>query len=147
MIDNLVQWATLLSPIISVIAIIVALHVARSSSKDAQKQIAAIRHLLDVFVAANNLDIVEAQRKYQQQLVELDKEIEDAQMEVDTVYPFVGGARIDHIIAVGGARIDHIIAAQEKAEQKAHLDQLLAKRREIEVNLSLIQDYVKKATR
>ena len=126
MIDNLVQWATLLSPIISVIAIIVALHVARSSSKDAQKQIAAIRHLLDVFVA----------RKYQQQLVELDKEIEDAQMEVDIVYPFVGGARIDHIIA-----------AQEKAEQKAHLDQLLAKRREIEVNLSLIQDYVKKATR
>lgn len=136
MIDNLVQWATLLSPIISVIAIIVALHVARSSSKDAQKQIAAIRHLLDVFIAANNLDIVEAQRKYQQQLVELDKEIEDAQMEVDIVYPFVGGARIDHIIA-----------AQEKAEQKAYLDQLLAKRREIEVNLSLIQDYVKKATR
>lgn len=136
MIDNLVQWATLLSPIISVIAIIVALYVARSSSKDAQKQIAAIRHLLDVFIAANNLDIVEAQRKYQQQLVELDKEIEDAQMEVDIVYPFVGGARIDHIIA-----------AQEKAEQKAHLDQLLAKRREIEVNLSLIQDYVKKATR
>lgn len=136
MIDNLVQWATLLSPIISVIAIIVALHVARSSSKDAQKQIVAIRHLLDVFVAANNLDIVEAQRKYQQQLVELDKEIEDAQMEVDIVYPFVGGARIDHIIA-----------AQEKADQKAHLDQLLAKRREIEVNLSLIQDYVKKATR
>ena len=136
MIDNLVQWATLLSPIISVIAIIVALHVARSSSKDAQKQIAAIRHLLDVFVAANNLDIVEAQRKYQQQLVELDKEIEDARMEVDIVYPFVGGARIDHIIA-----------AQEKADQKAHLDQLLAKRREIEVNLSLIQDYVKKATR
>ena len=136
MINNLVQCATLLSPIISVIAIIVALHVARSSSKDAQKQIAAIRHLLDVFIAANNLDIVEAQRKYQQQLVELDKEIEDAQMEVDIVYPFVGGARIDHIIA-----------AQEKAEQKAHLDQLLAKRREIEVNLSLIQDYVKKATR
>ena len=136
MIDNLVQWATLLSPIISVIAIIVALHVARSSSKDAQKQIAAIRHLLDVFVAANNLDIVEAQRKYQQQLVELDKEIEDARMEVDIVYPFVGGARIDHIIA-----------AQEKAKQKAHLDQLLAKRREIEVNLSLIQDYVKNATR
>lgn len=136
MINNLVQWATLLSPIISVIAIIVALHVARSSSKDAQKQIVAIRHLLDVFVAANNLDIVEAQRKYQQQLVELDKEIEDAQMEVDIVYPFVGGARIDHIIA-----------AQEKAEQKAHLNQLLGKRREIEVNLSLIQDYVKKSTR
>lgn len=134
MINNLVQWATLLSPIISVIAIIVALHVARSSSKDAQKQIAAIRHLLDVFIAANNLDIVEAQRKYQQQLVELDKEIEDAQMEVDIVYPFVGGARIDHIIA-----------AQEKAKQKAYLNQLLTKRKEIETNLFLIQDYIHKA--
>lgn len=133
--DSLIQWATLLSPIISVIAIIVALQIARTSSKDAQKQIAAIRHLLDVFVAANNLDIVEAQRKYQRRLVDLDKEIEDAQMDVDIVYPFVGGARIDHIIA-----------AQEKAKQIAHLNQLLAKRREIEVNLSLIQDYIKKAT-
>ena len=134
--ENLFQWATLLSPIISVIAIIVALHIARTSSKEAQKQIAAIRNLLDVFVAANNLDIVEAQRKYQRQLAELDKEIEEAQMEADIVYPFIGGARIDHIIA-----------AQEEAEQKAHLNQLLAKRSEIEVNLFLIQDYVKKATR
>lgn len=136
MIDVLTLWATLLSPIISVIAIIVALYVASTSSKDAQKQIAAIRHLLDVFVAANNLDIVEAQRKYQRQLTELDKEIEEAQMEVDIVYPFIGGARIDHIIA-----------AQEKAKQKAHLNQLLAKRKEIEVNLSLIQDYIHKVTR
>ena len=136
MIDNLVQWATLLSPIISVIAIVAALKVANGSSKDAQKQIAAIRHLLDVFVAANNLDIVEAQRKYQQQLVELDKEIEDAQSKFDTVSPFIGGAKIQQIMAV-----------QEKMAQKEHLDQLLAKRREIEVNLSLIQDYIKKATR
>ena len=136
MLDSLTQWATLLSPIISVVAIIVALSVARSSSKDAQQQINAIRHLLDVFVAANNLDIVEAQRKYQRQLAELDSQIEDAQMDVDTVYPFVGGARIDHIIA-----------AQEKAEQIEDLAQLVAKRKEIEVNLSLIQDYIKKATR
>ena len=115
--DNLVQWATLLSPIISVIAIVVALHVARNSSKDAQKQIAAIRHILDVFVAANNLDIVEAQRKYQRQLANLDKEIEDAQSKFDTVPPFIGGAKIHQIMAV-----------QEKVEQKEHLDQLLAKR-------------------
>ena len=87
-----------------------------------------------MFVAANNLDIVEAQRKYQQQLVELDNKIEEAKMEVDTVYPFVGGARIDHIIA-----------GQEKAQQKAHLNQLLMKRKEIETNLSLIQDYIHKA--
>ncbi|WP_440441420.1 hypothetical protein [Paraprevotella clara] len=134
MIDELIQWATLLSPIISVIAVIVALRVANDSSKDAQDQINAIRHLLDVFVAANNLDIVEAQRKYQRQLAELNKEIEEAQTEVDIVYPFIGGARIDHIIA-----------AQEKTQQKAHLNQLLIKRKEIEINLSLIQDYIHKA--
>ena len=134
MINGLTQWATLLSPIISVIAVIVALRVANDSSKDAQDQINAIRHLLDVFVAANNLDIVEAQRKYQRQLAELNKEIEEAQTEVDIVYPFIGGARIDHIIA-----------AQEKTQQKAHLNQLLIKRKEIEINLSLIQDYIHKA--
>lgn len=129
-----IQWATLVSPIISVVAIIVALCVARSSSKDAQKQITAIHNLLDVFVAANNLDIVEAQRKYQRQLAELDRQIEDAQFDVDTVYPFVGGALIDKIEA-----------AQEKQGQINRLNSLLAKRKEIETNLSLIDDYIKKA--
>jgi hypothetical protein len=32
-------------------------------------------------------------------------------------------------------------------EAKEYLNHLLAKRKEIEVNLSLIQDYIKKATR
>lgn len=91
-------WATLLSPVISAIAIVVALIVARSSSKDAREQIKSLRNLLDVFVAANNLNIVEAQRKYQQQLHELDGMIDDAKMEVDIVNPFVGGARIDRIM-------------------------------------------------
>lgn len=136
MINFLIQWATLASPIISVVAIIVALCVARSSSKDAQKQITAIRNLLDVFVAANNLDIVEAQRKYQRQLAELDRQIEDAQFDVDTVYPFVGGSLIDKIEA-----------AQEKQGQINRLNSLLAKRKEIETNLSLIDDYIKKATK
>ena len=86
MMDILIQWATLLSPIISVIAIIVALCIARSSSKDAQKQIDAIHNLLDVFIAANNLDIVEAQRKYQSQLLDLDKQIEDAESKVKTAF-------------------------------------------------------------
>lgn len=133
--ENYIAWATLLSPIISVIAIIVALFVARSSSKDAREQIKSIRNLLDVFVAANNLDIVEAQRKYQQQLRELNNMIEDAQMEVDIVNPFVGGVRIDRIMDT-----------QEKARQIDRLNQLLTKRKEIEINISLIQDYINKAT-
>ena len=135
MINILIQWATLASPIISVVAIIVALCVARSSSKDAQKQITAIHNLLDVFVAANNLDIVEAQRKYQRQLAELDRQIEAAQFDVDTVYPFVGGSLIDKIEA-----------SKEKQGQINRLNGLLAKRKEIETNLSLIDDYIKKAT-
>lgn len=131
-----IQWATLVSPIISVVAIVVALCVARSSSKDAQKQITAIHNLLDVFVAANNLDIVEAQRKYQRQLAELDRQIEDAQFDVDTVYPFVGGSRMHQIEAM-----------QNKMEQKEYLDQLLVKRKELMVNLALIDDYINKATK
>ncbi len=137
MLDSLTQWATLLSPIISVIAIIVALHVARSSSKDAQEQIKAIRHLLDVFVAANNMDIVEAQRKYQQQLIELEPQIEEAKFAVETAHsPFIGGPLIEQIH-------EH----EEYLNRKEYLNQLLAKRKEIEVNLSLIQDYIHKATR
>ena len=87
-------------------------------------------------MAANNLDIVEAQRKYQQQLVALNSQIEDAQMAVDIVNPFSGGARIDRIMN-----------AQEKSEQIEHLNRLLTKRKEMEINLTLIQDYINKSTR
>ena len=133
--ENYIAWATLLSPVISAIAIVVALIVARSSSKDAREQIKSIRNLLDVFIAANNLNIVEAQRKYQQQLHELDGMIDDAQIDVDIVNPFVGSARIDQIEE-----------AQEKAAQKARLTQLQTQRKGIELNLSLIQDYINKVT-
>ena len=132
--DNITQWATLLSPIISVIAIIVALCIARSSSKDVQKQINTIHNLLDVFIAANNLDIVEAQRKYESQLLDLDKQIEDAEIRVETaISPFSNGTRINHIQE-----------QEEYLKRKRHLNQLLAKRKELENNLALIDDYIKK---
>ena len=138
MMDILTQWATLLSPIISVIAIIVALCIARSSSKDAQKQIDAIHNLLDVFIAANNLDIVEAQRKYQSKLTELDKRIKDAKEDLETEhYPFFGR----------GARIDDIEAIEGQKERKRYLDNLLQQREKVELSLSLIDDYIKKATK
>ena len=138
MIDILIQWATLLSPIISVIAIIVALCIARSSSKDALKQIDAIHNLLDVFIAANNLDIVEAQRKYQSKLTELDKRIKDAKEDLETVhYPFFGR----------GARIDDIEAIEGQIKRKEYLGDLLHQRKELEVNLALIDNYIKKVTK
>lgn len=137
MMDILIQWATLLSPIISVIAIIVALCIARSSSKDAQKQIDAIHNLLDVFIAANNLDIVEAQRKYQSQLTELNKRIKDAKEDLETVhYPFLGR----------GTRIDDIEAIEEQIRRQNKLE-LLVERQKLESNLALIDNYIKKATK
>ena len=137
MMDILIQWATLLSPIISVIAIIVALLIARSSSKDTQKQINAIHNLLDVFIAANNLDIVEAQRKYQKQLHDLDNQIKDVEFVVETAFsPFVGGPLIEQIHE-----------RKEFMKRKEYLNQLRVKRKEIELNLALIDDYIKKATK
>ena len=56
-------WATVLSPIVGVVAIIVALIIARRSSKETKKQIEAVYNLLDVFVAAQNPTMLEAKRK------------------------------------------------------------------------------------
>jgi hypothetical protein len=137
MIDSIVTWATILSPVISTIAIIVSLRISRKSSQDAQRQINEIRNLLDVFIAVHNLDIFEAQRKYQQQLIEIDEEIEDAKTSVETaISPFIGGALIDRI--------------HERENQLRHteyLNQLLAKRKEIETQLALINNYIKKTTK
>ena len=131
------QWATIASPIVGVIAIVVSLYISRKSSQDAQRQINEIRNLLDVLVAVHNLDIFEAQRNYQQQLVEIDEEIEDAKTSVETaISPFVGGALIDRI--------------HEREDQLRHteyLNQLLAKRKEIETQLALIDNYIKKTTK
>ena len=130
-----IEWATLLSPIISVIAVIVALIITRRSSIDAKEQIKSIRHLLDVFIAANNLNIKEALRKSQQQLSEINSLIEDAQEELEVDSPFISSVRIDHIEEM-----------QEKNKQRIYLKQLLSKREELESNIALIQYYINKAT-
>ncbi len=133
----MLDCVAVLTLIVSVIAIIVSLRISRKSSQDAQRQINEIRNLLDVLVAVHNLDIFEAQRNYQQQLVEIDEEIEDAKTSVETaISPFVGGALIDRI--------------HERENQLRHteyLNQLLAKRKEIETQLALIDNYIKKTTK
>ncbi len=135
--DILIQWATLLSPIISVIAIIVALCIARSSSKDAQKQIDAIHNLLDVFVAVHNLDIFDAKRKYEKELEEVSKEIARLNTNIDTVFfPFSEGSLIN--------RINEL---EEYEKRKSTLSQLEEKRKEIKYQLRLIQNYINKTTK
>jgi len=128
--DNITQWATLLSPIISVIAIIVALCIARSSSKDVQKQI-------DVFVAVHNLDIFDAKRKYEKELEEISKEIARLNTNIGTVFsPFIGGSLINRINE-----------QEEYEKRKNTLSQLEEKRKEIKYKLRLIQNYINKATK
>ena len=129
MIDCLTQWATILSPIIGVFAIVVAFIVARESSKDAEKQVKAIYNLLDVFVAANNPNIENARLKYLGQLADIDSQIKKVKDLLD--------------IRRNPFRDDEI-ELQEKAERRRLLNQLVDKRKEIERNLSLIEDYFKK---
>lgn len=129
MMDCLTQWATILSPIIGVFAIVVAFIVARDSSKDAEKQVKAIYNLLDVFVAANNPNIENARLKYLGQLADIDSQIKKVKDLLD--------------IRRNPFRDDEI-ELQEKAEQRRLLNQLVDKRKEIERNLSLIEDYFKK---
>jgi hypothetical protein len=130
MMDYITQWATLLSPIISVIAIIVALCIARSSSKDVQKQI-------DVFVAVHNLDIFDAKRKYEKELEEVSEEIARLNTNIGTVFsPFIGGSLINCINE-----------QEEYKKRKNTLNQLEEKRKEIKYKLRLIQNYINKTTK
>jgi hypothetical protein len=112
-----------------VFAIVVAFIVARESSKDAEKQVKAIYNLLDVFVAANNPNIENARLKYLWQLADIDSQIKKVKDLLD--------------IRRNPFRDDEI-ELQEKAERRRLLNQLVDKRKEIERNLSLIEDYFKK---
>ena len=134
MCDSILFWATVLSPIVGVIAIIVALVVAKNSSRDAQKQIKAIYNLLDVFVAAQNPNMMTALQHYQQQLAQLDEQIEAAKEDLETADPFLGR----------GPRIEDIEYLAEKERQKQHLNDLQKQRDKIEMQLNLILSYLTK---
>lgn len=139
MCDTISFWATVLSPIVGVIAIIVALVVAKNSSRDAQKQIKAIYNLLDVFVAAQNPNMMTALQHYQQQLAQLDEQIADAKMDMESCHhPFFGR---------GGAPIDDIIAIDETNERKRKYEELFHQRKEIEKRVKLIQAYLDNVTK
>lgn len=127
-------WATVLSPIVGVIAIIVALVVASRSSRDAEKQIKAIYNLLDVFMAAQNPNMMVTKNQYERQLEQLDDQIQEAKAEMEIVNPFFGR----------GPRIEDVEYLEEKKQQKQHLENLYRKRSEIEIQLHMIQSYLDK---
>ena len=67
MTEQIMFWATVLSPIVGVIAIIVALIIAHGSSKDVKSQIDAINKQIDIFIATQNPNMMEAKKYYENQ--------------------------------------------------------------------------------
>lgn len=131
----MILWATIASPIIGAIAIIVALWVAKRSSQAAKKQIDAVYDLLDVFIASQNLNIKNALCEYISQKNSLDMQIEDAQEDFETIHnPFLYSA----------PRIEVVEELENQKERKRKLDNLLAEREDIETNIKIIQCYLEK---
>ena len=125
-------WATVASPIVGVVAIIVALVISHRSSKETKKQIDAVYNLLDVFVAAQNPTMMEAKRKYEQQLAELDKQIHGLEKDIKTFSPFFGF----------GSGLNTMDELFKKDEQCKQLEVLENKRKETREYLDLIQSYL-----
>ena len=135
--ESILFWATVASPIIGMIAIIVALVTAKSSSRDAEKQIKAVYNLLDVFVAAQKPNMIVAKQQYEQQLTQLDEQIEKTKRKIETVSPFIGR----------GAKIEVAECLQEKEKQIQHLEDLQKQHDKVESQLKLILSYFNKTTK
>ncbi len=127
-------WATVASPIVGMVAIIVALFISHSTSKKIQKQVNAVYDLLDVFVTAQNPTIIEAKRKYEQQLRELDNLISEAEESLQITNPFL----------YQGARIDMVMDLQNKKEIRENIKELQHEREKVQESLNLIQSYTDK---
>ena len=135
--SSVLSWATVLSPIVGVIAIIVALIIAHRSSKETKQQIDAVYKLLDVFVAAQNPTMMEAKKKYELQLAELDMQMQELSEDIQTDnFPLPGVPRI-HVAEV----------MEDKIRKFEQLEVLESKRKEIEENLKLVQSYLERAQR
>ena len=141
-----INIATIASPEVGVAAIVVALWISHRSSRDAQKQIDAIRQStkeqldamrdqMNVFMASQAPDMVESLSQYEQQLEELDKQIEDAEEEYNIVNPFYG---------LGGARIDDIDYEYKKKRQAQNIAALKQKRKAVKRQIDLINSFLRK---
>lgn len=130
--DTLLFWATMLSPIIGVIAIIVALIVSHSSTKKAQQQINAVYDLLNVFVASQTPTMIESKRKYEQQLSELDDMIKEQKEDMEIIHnPFLSQ----------GPLIEMVEDSWQRKEQYDQLATLKDNRNKIQKQINVIQTF------
>lgn len=135
MINPILTLATILSPIVGVIAIIVALIIARRSSNETKRQIDAVYNLLDVFVASQNPTMLEAKRKYEQQVEQINQQIQQLEEDIRCFSPFFGR----------GPRVNDFDEFSKKEKQCEQLERLESNRNEIQGYLDLINAYLKKA--
>ena len=135
--ETILQWATIASPIVGVIAIIVALVIAQRSSKETKEQIEAVCNLLDVFVAAQNPNIMEAKRKYEQELAILDAKIKELEDKIET----------DNFPSPWAPPIQIADVLSEKNKLCEQLEVLESKRKETEEQLNLILSYLERTQR
>lgn len=134
MTTNISNWAAIASPIV---AIIVSYVISRKASKDANSQIKAIYHLLDVFVAAQNPNMMQVKHQYEEQLKQLDVQISLAKEDMDF--------NNDPLLGHGGTRIDVIEAQEEIQKRKRKYEELLLKKDELISSMQLIKKYLDKS--
>lgn len=119
--------ATIASPIIGAVAIVVALIVSRRSSRDAQRQI-------DVFMAAQAPDMLAAKEQYEKQLHHVDSQIAEVQQQLSIVDPFAGR----------GPLIEQYEKKSIKQGQMAQLQKLQKQREKIVKQIQLINSFLAK---
>ncbi len=138
MTEQIMFWATVLSPIVGVIAIIVALIIAHGSSKDVKSQIDAINKQIDIFIAAQNPNMMESKKYYENQLKQLEPQIEEVEFGLQTARSSFYGS---------GPKIEDIEQDMQYEECKTQMSILLNKKNEIEKRLASIDLYMEKVSK
>ena len=138
MTEQIMFLATVLSPIVGIIAIIVALIIAHGSSKDVKSQIDAINKQIDIFIAAQNPNMMEAKKYYENQLKQLEPQIKEVEFSLQTACsPFYGR----------GPKIEDIEQDMRYEEYRKQKSILLNKKNEIENRLASINLYMEKVSK
>lgn len=136
--EQIIFWATVVSPIVGVIAIIVALVIAHGSSKDFKSQIDAINKQIDIFIAAQNPNMMEEKKYYENQLKQLEPKIKEVEFKLQTARsPFYGR----------GPKIEDVEQDMQYEEYRKQMNTLLNTKKEIESRLASINLYMEKVSK
>lgn len=109
-------------------------HFSVKNSENAQKQISTIMELMDVFMAANAPQILEAKHKYEQELTKVNEAIKEKEKDLQIVrHPFGHGSRIDAIEEL-----------EQNRETQSELDNLVREKDRLEEMINVLQEFLNK---